>query len=101
MIYVRFYKGVVRNNAALRQSFYGSLRDEFGLSDGQWLLPALAQVRDSPLKLIGKLRSALAAANLNKISPDLVIFDEFQRFRDLVQEYDDLPPSRVLRLLRG
>jgi hypothetical protein len=99
--YVRFYKRVVRSNASLRREFYGSLREEFGLKDGQWILPALAQARDSRLELIGRLRSALAAANLNRISPDLVIFDEFQRFRDLIQEYDDLPPSRVLRLLRG
>jgi len=99
--YVRFYKHVVEDNAALRREFYQSLREEFALNDGQWLLPALSQFQDSPLELIGRLRSALAAANLNKISPDLVIFDEFQRFRDLVQESDELPPSRVLRLLRG
>lgn len=99
--YVRFYKRAVRNNADLRREFYESVREELDLSGGQWLLPALARFRDSRLELIGKLRSALASANLNRINPDLVIFDEFQRFRDLVQEYDELPPSRIIKLLRG
>jgi len=107
---VRSYKRIVRDNAALRREFYAAMRDELGLSEGQWTLPAIAAMKDDPLELIGKLRSALAAANLNKIHPQLVIFDEFQRFRDLVREYDDadfsLPEvkgaqSRVARLLRG
>jgi len=108
---VRFYKRIVRDNAALRREFYTALREELGLGDGQWLEPAIASLKKDPLDLIGRLRSALAAANLNKIRPDLVIFDEFQRFRDLIEEYEppdssepmvsQKPQSRVARLLRG
>ena len=35
-------------------------------------------------ELVGRLRSALAMHALKRIHPDLVIFDEFQRFRELL-----------------
>lgn len=35
-------------------------------------------------KLTGELRSALARAGVNTLEPDLVILDEFQRFRELL-----------------
>src|SRR5690606_38062123 len=34
--------------------------------------------------LIGRLRSLLARASVDVLQPDLVILDEFQRFRDLL-----------------
>ena len=99
--WVHHYKGLIQENATLRRGFYAAVREELGLRDGEWLLRALEDFVDSPHELVARLRSALAAANLNRLNPDLVIFDEFQRFQTLVQEYADLPPSRVLRLLRG
>lgn len=107
---VHSYKQIVRENAVLRREFFAALRDELKRSAGQWLEPAITIFKEDPLEIIGRLRSALAAANLNKIRPDLVIFDEFQRFRDLVQEHepDTSEPSiskaaqsRVASLLRG
>lgn len=102
--WVHYYKGLIQENATLRKEFYSAVREELGLREGEWLLRALKTFADDPHQLIGRLRSALAAANLSKLNPDLVIFDEFQRFRALVQEYEDTnedKPSRVLQLLRG
>jgi hypothetical protein len=102
--WVHYYKRLIQENATLRKEFYSAVRQELGLRDGEWLLRALEPFATNPPDLIGRLRSALAAANLSKLNPDLVIFDEFQRFRALVQEYEDTAedkPSRVLQLLRG
>jgi hypothetical protein len=68
---------------------------------------------DPRAELMGRMRNALAALALLEVQPDLVVFDEFQRFRDLL----DPPPgepdeegdgddaaeaaARVLALLRG
>jgi hypothetical protein len=102
--WVDYYKEIIRDNATLRREFYSAVRAEFELREGEWVLPAFRKFAETPHELIGRLRSALAAANLSKLNPDLVIFDEFQRFRALIQEYEDKDkekPSRVLQLLRG
>lgn len=71
--------------------------------------------RERPSRLMGSLRTALAIAVLQDIHPDLVIFDEFQKFRELlidrpkprkgrVQEPvagRDVSPDRVTQALRG
>ena len=55
------------------------------------------------LAAIAHLRNALAASAIEEVSPDLVIFDEFQRFQDLLDPPDDLDPAarRVIGRLRG
>ncbi|WP_157576494.1 DEAD/DEAH box helicase [Hydrogenophaga pseudoflava] len=47
-----------------------------------------SHVKDASLhaKLVGACRVAMTEAALKSIKPDLVIFDEFQRFRDLLDE---------------
>ncbi|MGO8735855.1 MAG: helicase-related protein [Terriglobia bacterium] len=99
--WVRHYKQLILNTPTLRREFHTSIRQEFGLQEGQRLVPVLEELKGDRLEFIGRLRGALAAANLSKVKPDLIIFDEFQRFQDLVQECDAVPQSRVLRLLRG
>ena len=51
--------------------------------------------------LIPRFRNALAFAAIEKIQPDLVIFDEFQRFRDLVQVEQKKESERLVHRLRG
>ncbi|MDK3256601.1 helicase-related protein [Blastococcus capsensis] len=41
-------------------------------------------LKDRSTKLIGELRSCLAKASIESLQPDLVILDEFQRFRSLL-----------------
>lgn len=90
----------------LRIAFAQSIRQEFELRPGQHLLKVLREVEDDELKLIAHLRNALAASALEEIKPDLVIFDEFQRFHDLVEELpevtdEDRAARRVIGQLRG
>src|SRR5690606_30817499 len=40
--------------------------------------------RDACFDMIGELRSRLADACIDALQPDLVILDEFQRFKDLL-----------------
>lgn len=40
-------------------------------------------------KIINRLRKIFAQISLDKLEPDLVIMDEFQRFRDLISPDDD------------
>lgn len=57
-----------------------------------------------PTKLAALLRSALASAALSAVRPDLVILDEFQRFRDLLDpdaEEADEAAARVLEAIEG
>ena len=45
--------------------------------------------RQDRLALIGRLRHTLASVCIDALEPDLVILDEFQRFRDLLDGKDD------------
>ena len=46
-------------------------------------------LKDERYTLIGQLRQTLARACLDALEPDLVILDEFQRFRDLLDGEDE------------
>lgn len=48
------------------------------------------EVKSETNKVIGELRKILAQVCLHKMSPDLVIMDEFQRFKDLFDENTDV-----------
>ena len=121
--WVRHYRNAIRNreiaDRSFRSAFRNALRNELELEPGQHLPPrirALVNPRDR-LRLVEAVRSALAVAALEQVRPDLVIFDEFQRFRDLLEEPPDArdeardeadapdnrdaAASRVLRAIRG
>ena len=92
------WKGVV--------GFLEGLRDVFGyraLSDvGEALVDD--QISLNP-ESITKMRTSLALAGLRMINPDLIIFDEFQRFKDLLYTQSDtqLPAGTapLVNALRG
>ncbi|MCB0197016.1 MAG: DEAD/DEAH box helicase family protein, partial [Anaerolineae bacterium] len=98
--WVRYYRKQVRSNTRLREAFHQSVRTEFNLKSRQRFLAAIRDEEDS-LKLIAHFRNALAASALDEIKPDLVIFDEFQRFRDLLNQEIDGAAARVIGKLRG
>jgi hypothetical protein len=76
--------------------------DEFGQSVRTMLDVAVhgdAERKIKPLKpttFVGRLRRALALATLRHQPPDLVILDEFQRYRQLLDEKDADPLLRAL-----
>jgi hypothetical protein len=77
--------------AEFRACFRDLLRELLGVADGAHLPPKLIQFLEEKRyqDLVGTARTALAIAALRGIDPDLVIFDEFQRFRDLTEPDDD------------
>ena len=92
-------------NTALRLAFLKSARQEFQLAEGQHFLAELRARWDSgeidALDLIVHLRNALAASAIEEVSPDLVIFDEFQKFDDLLKKQEDQAAERVIGRLLG
>ena len=45
-----------------------------------------AELRDRALHVVRELRGALAKASVHTLEPDLIILDEFQRFRHLLAQ---------------
>jgi len=99
---VRRQRGAAESHS-LQQAFLTSVRKEFDLQPRQQLLPHLRTLdsNDRELRLIAHMRNALAASTIERIQPDLVIFDEFQRFRDLLNPKLSDAERRVVGRLRG
>ena len=75
-----------RPSPSLARQFVTELCNEVGLASGRSLLPYLRKRLNSKgqLDVIKLLRVVLAKTGLRRIQPDLVILDEFQRFRDIL-----------------
>jgi hypothetical protein len=54
-----------------------------------------------PSHFMGSLRTALAAAVLREVRPDIVIFDEFQKFREMLIDPPNVSPDPITLALRG
>lgn len=98
--WVDWQKRRIDGNQRLLNAFERSVRREFAIPKGARLAPALRRQKNA-WDLIKHFRNALAAAALEDIAPDLVIMDEFQRFRDLVKLEVDPAAARVIQRLRG
>lgn len=57
------------------------------------------ELRSRAAELIGELRHCLAKAGVERLEPDLVIFDEFQRFRHLMDPQEGGPSAELAREL--
>jgi hypothetical protein len=69
----------------LVEEFKKTLRRSLSLKAKQRLAPSIKQLMDGRAsELVQRMRLALANVAIAKINPDLVIFDEFQRFDDLI-----------------
>ncbi len=102
------------NDPELQKLFNLSVRKEFKVRPHQQVHTRLRKIK-SDLEIIAHLRNALAAIAIEELKPDLVIFDEFQRFRDVItskiegdkidsndQELSvEYAANRVLKGLRG
>jgi hypothetical protein len=86
-------------SAKRRMAFLRSVRKEFDIEPNKQLVPALREYED--LDLIAHMRNALAASAVEEVQPDLVIFDEFQRFRDLLSQNMEVAEKRVIGRIRG
>lgn len=88
--------------SGLRKRFREALEVEFGEPARAMLELALhgnTERKIKPLRpttFVGRLRRALALATLRHQPPDLVILDEFQRYRQLLDEKDADPLLKAL-----
>lgn len=117
---VRHYRKEIKygriTNHSFRMVFRSALRFELGLKPRQHLptgIRTFLEKKSGGLDLVAAIRSGLAVAALQQVQPDIVILDEFQRFRDLLDESsevgdrsnpassDDAEASRVLQAIRG
>ncbi len=115
---VREYKAMLRDGDSpglgFAPLFRRALRTELALGPGQWLSSRVRGMiqRGENRELVRAVRAALAIAALDGVRPDLIIFDEFQRFRDFLTEGDeehdcdergnlDESALRVLTAIRG
>lgn len=57
------------------------------------------KIRHRRSRLLGDLREALARVGIEMLRPDLVILDEFQRFKDLLNRDDESWANRLARQL--
>ncbi len=89
-----------RDISRLLTAFRDSVRRQLKLQPREWVCKRLCAI-PQPLEIIANLRSALAACAIDQVHPDLVIFDEFQRFQDLLDEQIDEAASRVIEGLQG
>jgi hypothetical protein len=87
----------------LQGRFIAALGDaesaNFARVDAESLRNAAEQ--EKPARFMGRLRTALALAVLAEIRPDLVIFDEFQKFRELLIDAPGNEADPVTLALRG
>jgi len=67
----------------------GSEKWEFPYVDSTSIFQAIDS--EKGMQLLGKFRNALAITAFREIQPDLIIFDEFQRFRNVLID----PPGRL------
>lgn len=102
--WVRWYRAQVREKTLRIDAFMPIWRTElervFDVRSGGDLLGGMAAAcngnrRQNPGLLIAKLRGSVASAALSSVRPDIVIFDEFQRFRDLLDERSDTDESEA------
>lgn len=93
----------VERIASLQNAFLRSLEE-----DGYLKLPSMdakfiyeAAEHERPGRLMSSLRAALAMAAFRDIQPHLIIFDEFQKFRQLLIDPPDASPDPLTLSLRG
>lgn len=83
-------------SAAFKTAYGRALRAEFGKPAREAIAREVRDKTFSDGHIIGMMRKALAQAALDSATPDLVILDEFQCYRELLDAGDDNPLARQL-----
>lgn len=86
-------------SAAFKTAYGRALREEFGKPAREMIARAANNPKIADGHTIGLMRKALAQAALDSATPDLVILDEFQCYRELLDAGEDNPLA--LQLLQG
>ena len=81
---------------SFKRAYSRALREEFGKPVREKITRLVRDKAFSDSHIIGIMRKALAQASLDSTKPDLVILDEFQCYRELLDAGDDNPLARQL-----
>jgi hypothetical protein len=93
----------IRNVRELQEAFLRALSEDrtLGLQENVAESISSASTRLSASRFMGSMRSALALAVVRSLRPDLIIYDEFQKFRDLLINPKIVTPDPLISVLRG
>lgn len=96
-----FRKAIVAHNAQLRENGKPILQQEFDSLVPEYRYPKnLAwPIKQRRGLFIGALRQLVAELAVEQLQPDIVILDEFQRFKQLLNHDDDTFENRIARKL--
>lgn len=83
-------------SAAFKTAYGRALREEFGKPARETISKEANNPKIADGHTIGLMRKALAQAALDSAKPDLVILDEFQCYRELLDASADNPLARQL-----
>lgn len=83
-------------STSFKRAYRRALREEFGKSTRKQITRLIGDETFSDSHIIGMMRKSLAQASLDSTKPDLVILDEFQCYRDLLDAGEDNPLARKL-----
>jgi len=96
---IRWFRKYKKVDHALQQAFEQELAKHPGLREEYEKIAGLIGSRRTNIpgelkternRLIGKFRRVLARSSLGELQPDLIILDEFQRFKNILDEKDDM-----------
>lgn len=83
-------------SAAFKSAYGRAIRAEFGCAARKTISQDANDGGVSASYTIGRMRKALAQAALDSVRPDLVILDEFQCYRELLDERANNPLARQM-----
>lgn len=83
-------------SSTFKKAYGRALQAAFSRPAGKTILEAVTNPKIKPGQTLGKMRKALAQAALDSAPPDLVILDEFQCYRELLDAGADNPLARQL-----
>ena len=77
----RHRDGNLLRGFGLTEAFDDAAREVFAAKGNEGLAPSLERALDDPRRFVAMLRLALTRAALSCLPPDLIVFDEFHRYR--------------------
>lgn len=92
-----------RHERALRDEFLKAIRADASLLIEVDIPQSLLRIASQPVpsRALGRLRSALGLAVFRVLQPDLIIYDEFQKFRDLLIDRKEPSHDPLIASFRG
>ena len=99
---VRYYNSIIKDYKNYREDILRKLQYQLALENNKDIITALKDICSNKTyeenrKIIGRLRYIFASISIEMLNADIVIMDEFQRFKDLINfNVDDKNEMQML-----